>query len=538
MNDDNKRQSAGIKEHCSSVVSLESLSARPEEGFEADSDPDGWDVSESQSPLDYDHRAFLKAQQRQKEKALALRRAAVLDRGETRLFYPARYAIEASPARRLIDRIAERYAETYGMSRKADGRDLLRNQIQAIIADALFQALLGSSRIHVTMSTSTREKLKHPLTGRTFPTVLKRVAELGYVDLDLGRSAGGGVARSPTIFAASSVLLQAARESGVTLQDIESDDSGEVVVLRAPATKTKDATTGQTYKKQGEVLPFEDDDDPVIGHTRERLAVLNRMWEEADLRFTEGPQVLTKEDGVPVALSRRRMVRIFNNGDWQHGGRLYRGFWLAMRKADRVGRILIDGSLVVELDFKGWHPAMLYARVGMTLDDDPYLVPEAGGVIIPPTKQNRDVLKAVFNAALSASSVPNQYPDTVLPKDRIPGVKVSDLIKSFRLKHAEMLDRYRERFGKDVFGSAVGLELQRQDSDLMLEVLFQLQRQGVVALPVHDSVIAPEGSEDVAKAVMVNQCQELLGFTPEIEVVTATSLCPSSEARLTAPSKL
>lgn len=529
MSNDSKTRKTGTKDHRSSVARLETPSAPSEEGF--DPDPDGWDVGDSQSPMsDERRRAFLRAERLRREQRLARIRASMLARAQTRPFYPGRYAIEATPTRTLIDQITERYVETYGISRKADGRVLLRNQIQAVISDALFRALSGGGGIQVTMSTSTREKLKHPFTGKTFPKVLKQVAELGYVDLDLGRSAGGGIARAPTIFEASSELLQAARESGVTLQDIESDDSGEVVVLRAPATKTKDATTGQTYKKPGEVLPFADDDDPVIGHTRERLATLNRMWEQADLRFTEGPQVLTNEDGVPVALSRRRMVRIFNNGDWQHGGRLYRGFWLAMRKADRVERILIDGSLVVELDFKGWHPAMLYARVGMTQDDDPYLVPEAGGVTIPPTKQNRDVLKAVFNAALSASSIPNQYPSTVPPQDRIPGVKVSDLIKAFRLKHAKMLDRYREKFGKDVFGTGVGLELQRQDSDLMLEVLLQLQRQGVVALPVHDSVIVAECSEDVAKAVMVSQCQELLGFTPEIEVVTATSLCPPSKS--------
>jgi hypothetical protein len=525
MSDDNKTQKIGTKEHCSSVARLESASALPEEGFEPDPDPDGWTDGDPPSPMSDETRAFLRAEQRRREQRLARKRAAILDRGPTRPFYPGRYAIAESQARRLIDQITEQYAETYGMSRKADGRELLRGQIQAIIADALFRSLTGGGGIQVTMSTSTREKPKHPLTGRTFPKVVKQLAEFGYLDLNLG---GVGADRSPTIFQASSELLQAAQESGVTLQDIESDDSGEVVVLRAPATKTKDAATGQTHKKQGEVLPFEDDDDPVIGHTRERLAVLNRMWEQADLRFTEGPQVLTKEDGVPVALSRRRMDRIFNNGDWQQGGRLYRGFWLAMRKADRVGRILIDGSSVVELDFKGWHPAMLYARVGMTLDDDPYLVPEAGGVTIPPTKQNRDILKAVFNAALSASSVPNQYPSTVSPEDRIPDVKVSDLIKAFRLKHAEMLDRYREKFGKDVFGTGVGLELQRQDSDLMLEVLFQLQRQGVVALPVHDSVIVPEGSKEVAKAVMVSRCQELLGFTPEIEIVTATSSATTS----------
>lgn len=527
MSDKTKKPTAETKEHCSSVVSLESLSALPEEGWGSDPDPDGWTVGDPPSPMSDETRAFQQAERQRREQHLARKRAAMLDKVQARPFYPGRYAIEAAPARRLIDQITENYAETYGMSRKADGRALLGNQIQAIIADALFRALTGGGGIQVTMSTSTRVK-KHPLTGRTFPNVLKQVAELGYVSLTLGNSAGGGVARAPTIFEASSELLQAAQESGVTLQDIESDDSGEVMELRAPATKTKDATTGQIYKKPGEVLTFEDDDDPVIGHTRQRLPVLNRMWEQADLRFTEGPQVLTKQEGLPVTLSRRRMTRIFNNGSWQEGGRLYRGFWLEMRKADRVGRILIAGSPVVELDLKGWHPAMLYARVGMTLDDDPYLVPEAGGVTIPPTKQNRDVLKAVFNAGLSASSIPNQYPSTVPPEDRIPGVKVSDLIKAFRLKHAEMLDRYREKFGKDVFGTNVGLELQRQDSDLMLEVLFQLQRQGVVALPVHDSVIVPEGSKEVAKAVMVSQCQELLGFTPEIEVVTATSATSSS----------
>ncbi|MDF3889269.1 hypothetical protein, partial [Cupriavidus basilensis] len=63
---------------------------------------------------------FLHAQQRKKEQHLARKRAAVLDRVPTRPFYPGRYAIEATPARWLIDRITQRYVETYGTSRKAD----------------------------------------------------------------------------------------------------------------------------------------------------------------------------------------------------------------------------------------------------------------------------------------------------------------------------------------------------------------------------------------------------------------------------------
>lgn len=67
------------------------------------------------------------------------------------------------------------------------------------------------------------------------------------------------------------------------------------------------------------------------------------------------------------------------------------------------------------------------------------------------------------------------------------------------------------------FGTGVGLDLQRLDSDIALEVVNYLAVGGIVALPIHDSFIVQERHRGEAKEAMVLAYRAVLHRTPEVD---------------------
>ena len=75
-------------------------------------------------------------------------------------------------------------------------------------------------------------------------------------------------------------------------------------------------------------------------------------------------------DGNGRYIHRKAQHRVFN-GDFKHGGRFYGGGWQSLSGNERLN-LKIDHAPVVELDFDEYHPTMLYALNGMTLEEDLY----------------------------------------------------------------------------------------------------------------------------------------------------------------------
>lgn len=107
---------------------------------------------------------------------------------------------------------------------------------------------------------------------------------------------------------------------------------------------------------------------------RDRLSTINDMLEGhwADLALTD--QQLSddldsiagrREDEAAQSFdfSARTVYRVFNNNDWEQGGRFYGAWWMACPSKFRQ-HILIDGKPTVEVDYSGLHAAMLYAQAG------------------------------------------------------------------------------------------------------------------------------------------------------------------------------
>lgn len=69
----------------------------------------------------------------------------------------------------------------------------------------------------------------------------------------------------------------------------------------------------------------------------------------------------------------------------------------------------------------------------------------------------------------------------------------------------------------DAFGTGAGLRLQRRDSDLALDIITNMRKRGITALPVHDSFIAPKSNEIALRAEMKATYKEAFSFYPIIK---------------------
>lgn len=197
------------------------------------------------------------------------------------------------------------------------------------------------------------------------------------------------------------------------------------------------------------------------------------------------------------------LKRIFKY-DWCRGGRLYGGFWQNLPREERAN-LLIDGEATAELDYVTLHPRILYANVARALDFDPYLVP---GFDVP-----RGMGKRTFNRLLNGSWDEQMvHPLAFRSEDR----ECFSSRAEFRAYVASM------RGGLSgighYLGSALGLELQRRDSELALDVISRCIGMDFPIYPIHDSFVVRVGDFELARREMYLSFERMFSQSAEIRV--------------------
>ncbi|RMC32439.1 hypothetical protein C9E81_18840 [Paracoccus alkanivorans] len=241
---------------------------------------------------------------------------------------------------------------------------------------------------------------------------------------------------------------------------------------------------------------------------RENLSVINSVLDTADIS-TAGPLCRGRDfEGEPL-LGQRYLYRVFNNNSFGQGGRFYGGWWQCVRKHIRP-LILINGLPTIEADYRGLHPAILFAERGLEIPDDPYSpvpVPASAAKGSAAVKKTwRAAVKETFNAMLNATG------STVAPEDF--DTEPHGMTKARFRQHVR--DAFPMLTGE--FGSGVGMRLQRADSDLMEAVMMHFADQGIPVLPVHDSAIIQREHTDELVAVMAGEFRKRYGQTPPIRI--------------------
>jgi hypothetical protein len=143
-------------------------------------------------------------------------------------------------------------------------------------------------------------------------------------------------------------------------------EDSEVLILKRRKDRSAGKTTAIDY---GETA-----------HTRRRrkeIRRINAVLKKAPLKLVMGDSgdVAFTEDGQPIDPTRRSVRRIFNNGSWYEGGRLYDGFWETMRRADRFKFLRIctaanpEGERIANVDFTQLFPTLAYQRARRRLPE-------------------------------------------------------------------------------------------------------------------------------------------------------------------------
>ena len=228
-----------------------------------------------------------------------------------------------------------------------------------------------------------------------------------------------------------------------------------------------------------------------------RTRMISRMEGKViDINDAMASSDVRTSSGVAIGAG---VVRIFN-GNMNRGGRLYGlgSSWQNIPATERP-RISIDGEPVVELDYSTLHPSLLYAEVGAVPPHDCYaigdwprpLVKKALLVLINASTEHQVRLYLAHCAEMAA----------LCPVDHQAALKMaSRVIADIKQAHQPIA----KFFHKDT-----GARLMRVDSDLSSAILSKLLRQGIVALPVHDSFLVQIRHIDALENAMLESAASL-----------------------------
>ena len=219
--------------------------------------------------------------------------------------------------------------------------------------------------------------------------------------------------------------------------------------------------------------------------------------------------------------------RIFNTS-FEMGGRYYTqlGVIQTMAPEDRL-KITVDGRKCCEIDAVALHPSILATRAGINVDYDPYdfevpaeidyeaiekyKIKYGRDQYDPVRNLNKIAVLLAFNnktrgAALQSISRKLRDDANLPEKDRMYfGVNFIDINQLY----ANMANRNLAI--SESFGSNAGAFLQWLDSAWMERVLGYMIQQNIPAIPVHDSIVCPEGCSDIVVKAMTLAYEQSFG---------------------------
>ncbi|MCE8513564.1 hypothetical protein KBY22_12715 [Ruegeria pomeroyi] len=248
------------------------------------------------------------------------------------------------------------------------------------------------------------------------------------------------------------------------------------------------------------------DDTPETMAMRARLDEINAKLDATDIDTT---RPLTIHDKRPDYKGRKlRLYRVFNRGNFNHGGRFYGGWWQVIKKHARP-TFTIDGQHTIEADFRGFNPAVLLAEAGQPIPDDPY-APIVGANA---PDDLRDHAKATLAALLNSKTGTTEE-----PRD-FDSARWGMTAEGFRQKVLDAFPMVPAMLGTDK-----GLTLQRLESDLAEAIMLHFVRQGHAILPIHDAFIVQAHLERELVQVMKDTFKARLGQVPPVKVTRSYAL--------------
>jgi len=226
-------------------------------------------------------------------------------------------------------------------------------------------------------------------------------------------------------------------------------------------------------------VDYEDTEETI--RYRHEMNRINKWLATAEIDFD--PCVCI--DAEHIVTEDRFLLRIFTQGRFDRGGRLFGGFWQRLSKRARLEGIFIEGESVVSLDYSQMAPRILYGRTGV-------VPPGADAYVIPGFEEWRAGIKKVFNALLFVRQRPSRMPKGVR-KSLGPLIRIQDVVAAIERTHAGISQH---------FYTGVGHWIQYAESQIMVDVLLGLAKEGHVGLPCHDAVVVKSSAVEIARKIM------------------------------------
>ncbi len=221
----------------------------------------------------------------------------------------------------------------------------------------------------------------------------------------------------------------------------------------------------------GKLIEYKD--KPKTLRIRSVLSLVNDVNNKADIRYHRKKVNTT-------------MVAIFIESFSLYGRLHTRGYTHVQGLArDERKELTINGLSVIELDYSGLHPNLLYASIGKQYFGDPYAVINDNPIARPFLKQ---ILLCLLNAdSETKAEQASNYWLRDNPSERralkdIGITRARPLIDAYKKEH-ELIS---EHFCK---GKHTGMRIMNKDAEIALEVVKHFAKQNIPILAVHDSFI-------------------------------------------------
>lgn len=390
-------------------------------------------------------------------------------------FNPYRYPTTERATVAIGDALRE-FEEQEGRkrTRKQNDRQWLWRAGAALFADLAYHHLSGCPGAGLAVPRAKkdlgkRDRYSPLILTRSFPSLLDKLERAGYLIQTKGKFSGHPAQSKRTTIRAGAKLISLVVDNQITFDDLALSDAEEIIILKRRKRGYWDRGASITYR-----------DNETTERFRSELKQINSWLEKVDITFDP----VAADHDTPVDTRARRMYRYFA-GDFESGGRLFRGFWENLPKRPRKQGLRIEGEPVVVADYAQLNPMLAYARIRCS-------PPPGDAYALPGLEDQREGVKKVFNALLFDTGPRKSFPKGV--NELFSGkVKVGDVIRAIHERHPRL---------RPVLGTGAGFALMFLESEIMMRVLERLQQLDVVGLPLFDAVIVKASKADAAEAVM------------------------------------